>query len=195
MWEKSKIESKLPSSYKEQDLAGDSFWLVKTTSASKEEKHMFNFDITQLSSEYVEPVVNPFTGTAEAFRVQEIKDIVDEQGNHHKYNVTKIYTEDFIETVFEEVGVGYLSKLFKTNVKKEKIKNPFYGTGFTGVLWFKGEERRDAYTSVCPATRLIEAQLQLDKNWTQHEMAIHRGIFPITEFKKANRANYNSTLS
>jgi len=191
LWEKSKIESKLPSSYKEQDLSGDSFWLVKTIVAAKNEKHMYNFDITQLSSEHVEPVVNPYTGELKAIRVSEIKEVVDEKGNKHRYDVKKTYTEEYIETEYINSDAGFISKMFGTNKQEKKVKNPFYGTGFLGVLWFKGEERRDSYTSYCPATRLIEAQLQLDKNWTQHEMAIHRGIFPITEFKKANRGKYD----
>ena len=193
LWEFSNIESKLPRSYREQDLAGDSFWEIKLLSASKEEKHMFSFGVNQLESENVEPNVNPITGLLNSITIREVKNVVTPDGSTYKYDIKKTYYEKEIVTEYLNLDASMMQRLFKMNRTKETIKNPFYGTGFLGVLWFKGEERGDSFTSICPATKLIEPQLQLDKNWTQHEMAIHRGIFPIVEFLKASRSDYSKT--
>lgn len=190
LWEKSRIESKLPESYKEMDIAGDSFWEIKPV-VDVNAKHMFQFEINQLLAENVNPVVDPTTRELKCIIINETRSGVDPDGFGYTYEVKKKIYPDKIEYEEENTNAGFFKKIVGLNKSRRTIENPFFGTGFIGVLWFKGQERSDSYTSKYPIKELIEPQLQIDKAWTSHEMAINSSIFPIAEFRKANRSNYD----
>ena len=190
LWEKSRVESKLPESYKEMNIAGDSFWEIKPL-VDINANHMFQFEINQLMAENVHPVINPKTRELTCIIIHETRRGVDETGAGYTYEVKKKVFYDKIVYEYENTSASFLKKMFGANKSNQTVENPFYGTGFIGILWFRGKERGDAYTSKCPMSELVECQHQIDKAWTMHDMAINSSIFPIAEFRKANRSNYD----
>ena len=190
LWDKSKISSRLPETYKEMDFAGDAFWRIYLK-PSKSKDVLYEFDFEKLNTEEMFVHINTVTREPDYFLHHYVLYNTGENKETIMTQIREEYTIDTI-TITEYVPdtKGFMfSKKGNTNVTV--IDNPFKEYGKFPIMWFKGYKNDSSYYSEIPANKLIEMQLQIDLLNTHIDTLIKRTAFPITEIKKA-LAKYNN---
>jgi hypothetical protein len=179
--EDSDLMAKLPSLYREQDLAGDAFWKLSVVESKKKEL-MYHIKPEKLNSEEVTPIVDPYTKEPIKYIVEYTISVPNEEGGESIQRIKETYS-------MEKIEIQYITRsdnMFKKeNVTFSTVENPFKEYEILPILWFKSYPKSGTVYSEIPAMGLFEPILQLDFYQTDIENTTHRCAYPIVELRKA----------